>query len=131
MRYSRHKLLELSTEELEEILKKEYLKLSDKLMSYILDLYMSILNEEGIPLNSHLYQFNKYYDLLNKVQDELTKLGIKENKVMEDKLVNLYEQNTKMLDQQFNLATDLRTKDIIDICRRDWVGDGMNFSDRI
>ena len=73
-------LLNRSIDELETILQREYLKLSDKLMSYLLELYVSILGEGGVPLHSHLYQFNKYYEMLNKVQDELMKLGLRENK---------------------------------------------------
>ena len=63
-------LLNRSIDELETILQREYLKLSDKLMSYLLDLYVSILGEGGTPLHSHLYQFNKYYEMLNKIQTE-------------------------------------------------------------
>lgn len=125
------KLLEVSVDELERILLREYQKLSDKLMSYITDLYISITDPNGVPLNSKLYQYNKYYDLLNKIQEEMTKLGLKENKTFDKKLVELYEKNTQILDKQFNLASNLRSEDVLAICKEDWVGDGMNFSDRI
>lgn len=125
------RLLKSSIDELETLLKKEYLKLSDKLMSYLLDLYVSILGEDGKPLHSHLYQYNKYYEMLGKIQNELMKLGIKENKLFDDRLTNLYEENSEIIDKQFNLSSSLRTKDIISIVKTDWVGDGSNYSDRI
>jgi len=124
-------LLNISIDELEKILQKEYLRLSDKLMSYLLELYVSILGENGEPLHSHLYQFNKYYEMLNKVQEELTKLGIRENRIFDDRLVKLYEDNSQIIGKQFNLGSDIRTRDVISIVKVDWVGDGMNYSDRI
>ena len=124
-------ILKSSIDELETILKKEYLRLSDKLVSYLLDLYISILGEDGKPLHSHLYQYNKYYEMLNKVQNELMQLGLKENRIFDDRLINLYEENCKILNKQFNLAIDIRTKDVLSIVKTDWVGDGANYSDRI
>lgn len=124
-------ILKSSIDELETILKSEYLRLSDKLMSYLLDLYIGILGEDGKPLHSHLYQFNKYYEMLGKVQQELTKLGIKENRLFDDRLTKLYEDNCTILNKQFNLATDIRTRDVLSIVKTDWVGDGQNYSDRI
>ena len=112
-------ILNKSIDELETILQKEYLRLSDKLMSYLLELYISILGEDGKPLHSHLYQFNKYYDMLNKVQDELLQLGIRENRIFDDRLVNLYKENCRILEKQFNLATDIRTKDVLSIVKTD------------
>ena len=100
-------------------------------MSYLLELYVSILGENGEPLHSHLYQFNKYYEMLNKVQEELTKLGIRENRIFDDRLVKLYEDNSQIIGKQFNLGSDIRTRDVISIVKVDWVGDGMNYSDRI
>ena len=124
-------ILNISIDELETMLQKEYLRLSDKLVSYLLELYVSILGEDGKPLHSHLYQFNKYYEMLGKVQQELTKLGIKENRLFDERLVKLYEDNCTILNKQFNLATDIRTRDVLSIVKTDWVGDGQNYSDRI
>jgi len=112
-------LLNISIDELEKILQKEYLRLSDKLMSYLLELYVSILGENGEPLHSHLYQFNKYYEMLNKVQEELTKLGIRENRIFDDRLVKLYEDNSQIIGKQFNLGSDIRTRDVISIVKVD------------
>lgn len=127
----KRKILNKSIDELEKILQKEYLRLSDKLMSYLLNLYIDIIDEGDTPLHSHLYQYNKYYEMLNKVQDELTKLGIKENRIFDDRLVHLYEDNCKIIEDQFNLANDIRQKDVLSIVKTDWVGDGSNYSDRI
>ncbi len=123
-------LLNKSIDELETILQSEYLKLSDKLVSYLLDLYVQIIAEE-VPLHSHLYSFNKYYEMLNKVQSELASLGIKENKLFDERLVKLYKDNCLEIGKQFHLGTDIRTRDVLSIVKTDWVGDGQNYSDRI
>lgn len=124
-------ILNKSIDELEKILQREYLRLSDRLRSYLLEIYVIILGEEGNPLHSHLYQFNRYYEMLNKIQTELTNLGIQENRIFDDRLTQLYKDNCEIIGKQFNLANDIRTKDLISIVKTDWVGDGMNYSDRI
>ena len=123
-------LLNKSIDELEKVLQSEYLRLSDKLVSYLLDLYVQIIAEE-VPLHSHLYSFNKYYEMLNKVQSELASLGIKENRLFDERLVKLYKENCEIIGKQFSLANDIRTKDVLSIVKTDWVGDGENYSDRI
>ena len=123
-------LLNKSIDELEKILQSEYLRLSDKLVSYLLDLYVQIIAEE-VPLHSHLYSFNKYYEMLNKVQSELASLGVKENRLFDERLVKLYKDNCEIIGKQFSLANDIRTKDVLSIVKTDWVGDGENYSDRI
>ena len=112
-------ILKSSIDELETLLQKEYIRLSDKLVSYLLDLYISILGENGTPLHSHLYSYNRYYEMLNKVQNEVLKLGLKENRLFDDRLIKLYEDNCKIIGKQFNLATDIRTRDVLSIVKTD------------
>lgn len=99
-------------------------------MSYLMDLYISIL-DEGVPLHSHLYQFNRYYEMVNKIQTELTTLGIRENRLFDERLTKLYQDNIELLGEQLDLSSYVRTQDLLNLVKRDWVGDGMNYSDRI
>ena len=124
-------ILDSSIDEINKVLQKEYLKLSDTLLNYLMDIYITILGEDGKPLKSHLYQYNRYYEMLNKIQQELSKLGVKENRIFDDRLVDLYRKNSEIIGEQFNLGSNLRTNDILSIVKTDWVGDGSNYSDRI
>lgn len=124
-------ILDSSIDEINKVLQKEYLKLSDTLLNYLMDIYITILGEDGKPLKSHLYQYNRYYEMLNKIQQELSKLGVKENRIFDDRLVDLYRKNSEIIGKQFNLGSNLRTNDILSIVKTDWVGDGSNYSDRI
>lgn len=123
-------LLNKSIDELEKAVQNEYLRLVEKLMSYLMDLYISIL-DEGVPLHSHLYQFNRYYEMVNKIQTELTTLGIRENMLFDERLTKLYQDNIELLGEQLDLSSYVRTQDLLSLVKRDWVGDGMNYSDRI
>jgi len=124
-------LLNLSIDEINKVLKKEYLRLSDKLISYLMELYAQIIAEGTDALHSHLYSYNRYYDMVNKIQEELAKLGIKENKIFDERLTELYLKNSKVIGEQFHLGTYINRSEIINIIRRDWAGDSMNYSDRI
>lgn len=124
-------LLNLSIDEINKVLKKEYLRLSDKLISYLMELYAQIIAEGTDALHSHLYSYNRYYDMVNKIQEELAKLGIKENKIFDERLTELYLKNSEVIGEQFHLGTYINRSEIINIIRRDWVGDSMNYSDRI
>lgn len=124
-------LLNLSIDEINKILKKEYLKLSDKLISYLMELYVQIIAEGTDALHSHLYSYNRYYDMVNKIQEELAKLGIKENRIFDERLTELYLKNSEVIGEQFHLGTYINKSEIINIIKRDWVGDSMNYSDRI
>ena len=45
--------------------------------------------------------------------------------------MKLYKDNCEIIGKQFNLGSDIRTRDVLSIVKVDWVGDGQNYSDRI
>lgn len=124
-------LLNLSIDELNKVLQKEYLKLAEKLISYLLELYVQIIEEGTDALHSHLYSYNRYYEMLGKIEQELAKFGIKENKIFDERLTDLYQRNSEVIGESFHLGTYINKEEIKNIIRRDWVGDGMNYSYRI
>lgn len=112
-------LLNKSIDEINKVLQQEYLKLSDKLIGYLLEIYVQILDEGGNPLHSHLYQYNRYYDMLNKIQNELAQLGIVEKRIFDERLTDLYLKNTEVIGEQFNLGTYINKAEVQNIIRRD------------
>lgn len=112
-------LLDKSIDEINKVLQQEYLKLSDKLIGYLLELYVQILGEDGKPLHSHLYQYNRYYEMLGKIQQELASFGIKEKKIFDTRLTDLYLKNSEVIGEQFNLGTYINKAEVENIIRRD------------
>lgn len=97
----------------------------------IIDMYNKILGEDGKPLKSHLYAYNRYYKLIKNIQVQLAELGALEEKYIGDYLTQMYEDNAKIIGEEFTLSTYIDKDRVRDICNTDWVGDGMNWSDRI
>ena len=85
--------------DLQRIYKRAYENLSIELKR----LYWEILEAEGEVLPSHLYQYNRYYILMNKIQDELIKLGNTEQRYFERELTGVYEYNRKLINPLFNV----------------------------
>ena len=124
-------LLDKSIDEINVLLQREYLKLSKKLIDKLMEMYAQIVIEGADALHSHLYSYNKYYEVLNKIQKELMALGSKENIIFNDCLTKLYQDNLEVIGEQFPAGTYINKAELETIIKRDWVGDGQNYSDRI
>jgi len=125
------KLLNLTIEELEELLKDNYEYALNKTYQEMIDMYITILDEQGKPLISHLYAYNRYYNIIKKINNILTDLGSKEEKIFGEYLTRMYKDNETIINSEFSLTTHIDTDKVENIIREDWVGDGNNFSDRI
>lgn len=112
-------LLNSSIDELNKVLQREYKKLADKLISYLVQLYAQIIAEGPTALHSHLYSYNRYYEMLNKIQSELVAFGSKENKIFEDHLTKLYQDNLEVIGEQFPAGTYINKAELETIIRRD------------
>lgn len=106
---AREALLDKTIDELNSLMKAEYLRISKKLITELTTIYGIILGEGATPLASHLYQYNRYYELLNRVESELQKLGVKQNSLMTKTLVDYYKQNSKVVGESFSLNTEFNT----------------------
>lgn len=126
-------MLDNSINLLDEEVKKAYLKTSKKIISDMNKVYKKILEEqlEGEVLTSHLYQYNRYYELLNELQVEVTGLGIKENNLLTEKMEDMYFKSSMRVGASFNLQTNLNKETVERIIKKAWVDDGMTYSDRI
>lgn len=106
----RSNLLDGAIASTEQKVYKEYLKIAKDLELKLRKLYQDI-EDDGEPILSHLYQYNRYYDLLNTIQDDLIKLGQYEKKVLEQDLIKLYLDNANIINQYgnnlFNPTTNL------------------------
>lgn len=73
-----------------------------------MNLYDQIKDEEDEVLISHLYKYNRYYDLLNNLNGNLAKLGMKEIKLMNSALHKQYLTNSQLTIDElgFNMSYD-------------------------
>ena len=70
-------LLELEYQDALKELRKIYKVATDRIAERLLKTYNEIC-EEGTPLVSKLYQYNRYYRLLKELQNILIDLGVQE-----------------------------------------------------
>lgn len=125
------KLYDQTLDELNRLIIIDLEKAFKVIYADMIDMYNKILGEDGKPLKSHLYTYNRYYNLVKKIQKELADLGSKEDKYIGDYLTQMYEDNAKIIGEQFNLSSHIDMERIKELCMTDWVGDGKNFSDRV
>ena len=128
----RSNLLDGAIASTEQKVYKEYLKIAKDLELKLRKLYQDI-EDDGEPILSHLYQYNRYYDLLNTIQDDLIRLGQYEKKVLEQDLIKLYLDNANIINQYgnnlFNPTTNLEL--VKQVVNSNWGGRAKNWSDSI
>lgn len=122
----------------EEELAREYIRTGKQVKSRISTLYDELASgvlhrggsDRGI-LVSDLYQFNKYYDLLNMLNESLTKLGSKEIIIYDRKLTQMYLSNSQLITTELGFSKMLSDDSVKTSINAVWCPDGKNWSDRI
>lgn len=126
-----HKILyDKSLQSFQQELAKEYMQSYKNLKNQMLDVYDRILLDDKVTINA-LYRYNRYYDLLNNIQDELTKLGNKEIPVFEDRLTKMYFANEALIGKQLDFKISINPEQAQKAINALWCSDGKHFSDRI
>lgn len=113
----------------------QYIRCFNKTQKLLVDLYYDLMEgkvgDRDI-LVSDLYKYNKYYDLLNNINANLTELGLSEQEIYSDTLSNMYIRNSELISNQlgkFNIeVSNEKVKSAINTV---WCQDGKNWSDRI
>jgi len=129
----RERLIDTSISITEFRLRKQYLRSEQKIQKEMELLYDKIMREggSGQALASHLYEFNRYYDLLNNMNTELTKLNSKEKVIFKSEFTDLYSANSKLLNKQLGLASKVNPEQVNKVINGVWCADGLNWSDRL
>lgn len=116
----------------EEQLAEEYLRVFKKLQTELLALYGELTEEAADKiLVSDLFRFNRYYDLLNELQQSLQELGIREEILYENLFLEYYKQNWAIIGGEHQWALPLSDEQVKSAINAIWCGDGKNWSDRI
>lgn len=113
---------------------REYRRLSAKLVNDMKTVYIEIMNKTvngQVVTANDLYRYNRYYELLNNINQQLTSSGIRINELFDRRFYALYKENSLLVGKQFNLATEINEELAKRVINAVWVNDGKNWSDRI
>lgn len=96
-------------------------------------LYDEILasRADGTLLVSDLYKFNRYFNLINNINKEMTVLGQKELPIYEKHFIRLYNENTKIIEGEFGLGASINEERAKRVVNSIWCSDGKHWSDRV
>lgn len=128
----REYLLNKAINELMDELGRCYRKSMDRIINEMAILYDEITTAaQGQVLVSHLYQYNRYYELLNNMNAELRRLGLQEVSYFRNQLQKVYIDNQAIINASFNLSSEINYEAVEDAINDAWVNDGQIWSDRI
>lgn len=92
--------------------------------SLLLDLYA-----DGLPTITDLYKYNRYYELLNLLNNDLKALGGKEIDITNKMLTDMYIANKAIIGGSSLLPTN--PKEVEMVINKVWCADGKHWSSRI
>ena len=131
----RAKLYDKTVEELDRELGKQYLRVGKDLKGLFLSTIEELRNKDGVIEPSDLYKADRYYKLMNQCNDELSKLALKQQKILENRLATVYEQQSlierEVLGDRFGLYNVVDTNAAKTVVESVWCSDGQDLSDRI
>lgn len=127
----RTKLLDDKIADTEKVIYNKYLQISKRLEAKLRNLYQDIQDDGGMVL-THLYQYNRYYDLMNAIQNELTDLGQYEKKILQQDLIELYKANSLIINNYGNNFKPFINNNLIkEVVNDNWGGRAKTWSDSI
>lgn len=112
-------------------LAKEYKRIYKNIKIDILSLYNFLQSNSQHVLVSDLYKFNRYYDLLNNINEKLTQLGNAEERIIEKTLRDEYIRNSKTLNKELMFSVQLDDDAVKTAIESIWCPDGKHWSQRI
>lgn len=118
--------------ETESQLLPEYRRVYQETLTKLRGIYWEIQEAIGdnTLLVSDLYRYDKYYKVLNELQAKIYQLGGTEKLVLEDKLVELYKVNSRIIGSEFGVPP-LSDSKAIEAMNTIWCQDGKLWSNRI
>ena len=128
-----NKLYETTMKQLKRQLAKQYSRCAEETINELNRLWIQIQEAlGGRQINiTDFYQYNRLYEMLGKFNKQLTRLGLKEIKIMEPGLIEMYKATGAMLGTHFNLTSSINEAIVESIVNRIWCTDGKMWSTRI
>lgn len=133
-RYDAEKiLLNKYCDKVDRQLKAQYKRKAHDIINEMINKYQQILIEtaNGDVLASHLYQYNRYVELLAEINKQLRELGENEIALYNQSFLDMYEDNAKLIGKQFNKAISIDFDNAKQVVDKIWCSDGKHWSARI
>lgn len=132
----RARLLEETERELASVYKVEAKRIQMAILEVFEKIQKDANSEDGIKPND-LYRNNRYWALLDYINERLTALGFKQVDIVEDKLIKVYEHSQKTVSD--NMPSEYASTswlnvnaiDVRQMVNQVWCLDGKAFSNRI
>lgn len=129
----------LTIQETEQQLKRIYSKEAIALQNEIVKVFGKMLSDEmfqGEYMMNDIYRNDRYWQLLDYINERLRVLGGKELKITEPALIKIYEDTKKLIDEEMpsSIKPAFVVPQMIDakqVVHQTWCLDGKEFSDRI
>lgn len=120
----------------EKLLAIEYQRALKEIELEMVDLYDKLVAEaaDGVIRPNDMYKFNRYFELRNKINRNLTALGMAEVKIYHKELLEMYEKVQEIISQEAphiysNIVLD--DKAVEKVLDSVWCADGKHWSDRV
>lgn len=129
----RDKLYNQKLKYADEQLAKQYVRCAEETKDQLVALYNELLvdAENGTILQSDLYKYNRYFDLLNSLNNRLNKLGSKEIQLTEQVLTDMYNSNSQLITDELGFIKTVNEENVKSCINAIWCADGKHWSDRI
>lgn len=131
----RANLYDKTVKDLDTELGKQYLRVSKDLKRLFLSTIEEVRSIDGVIQPSDLYKSGRYYKLMNQVNEELSKLALKQTKALEARLATVYQEQSllekELLGDRFGLYSTVDTEAAMKVVTELWCSDGKDLSDRI
>ena len=132
----RAKLYNKTVEELDRELGKQYMRFRRDLKRLFIEAIEELKNKDGVIEPSDLFRSDRYYKLMNEVNEQLSRLALKQQKAIEGHLVTVYEEQSiieaaQFESEAFGLYAAVDTEAAKRVVAELWCSDGKDLSDRI
>lgn len=102
----------------------QYRRSAFTVLHLLLDLYA-----DGLPTITDIYRYNRYYELLGLLNNDLKALGAKEIAITTSLLTDMYIKNKAIIGGDMLLPTS--PKEVEMVINKIWCADGKHWSSRI
>lgn len=127
----RAKLFDKTVTELDTELGRQYMRVSRDLRRLFISAIEEVRNIDGVIEPSDLYKSGRYYQLMYEVNDELFRLASKQEKLLESRLMDVYEKQSILTAGEFGLYASVDKEAARLVVNELWCSDGAGFSGRI
>ena len=127
----RARLFDRTVSELDAELGRQYQRVGRRIKNEILSLIETARNADGELSVSDLYKGGRYYKLMNQINAELDRLGMRQVDSIEEALAEVYEKQSAITASEFGLYSTVDTEAAKRVVNELWCNDGKGLSDRI